>query len=159
MNAGAWQPPRRIDAVDFWLRSRLLATAHALREALRPSARRWPGGAQALADAPVLAQYRTALWSDGRDDEFPLVAGKVQNLRVARRAFDAVEVPAGEVLVTKCCLFEDRNEVDVRTVLTPWGASFGELRDALATAVTLATTQTQTTPTTTAAAAAAARRS
>lgn len=98
MTAGAWQPPRRIDAVDFWLRSRLLAIAHALREALRPSARRWPGGAQALADAPVLAQYRTALWSDGRDDEFPLVAGKVQNLRVARRAFDAVEVPAGEVL-------------------------------------------------------------
>ncbi|PIF76255.1 glycosyl transferase family 1 [Variovorax sp. 54] len=94
----AWQPPRRIDAIDFWLRSRLLATAHALRETLRPSARRWPRGQHALADAPVLAQYRTPLWSDGRADEFPLVAGKVQNLRVARAAFDAVEVPAGEVL-------------------------------------------------------------
>ncbi|ADU34632.1 VanW family protein [Variovorax paradoxus] len=94
----AWQPPRRIDAIDFWLRSRLLASAHALREALRPSARRWHGDAHALADAPVLAQYRTPLWSDGRADEFPLVAGKVQNLRVARRAFDAIEVPAGEVL-------------------------------------------------------------
>jgi hypothetical protein len=93
----AWQPPRRIDAIDFWLRSRLLATAHALRETLRPSARRWPAG-HALADAPVLAQCRTPLWADGRADEFPLVAGKVQNLRVARRAFDAVEVPAGEVL-------------------------------------------------------------
>ncbi|MET3442358.1 hypothetical protein ABIC94_003142 [Variovorax paradoxus] len=98
VSARAWQPPRRIDAIDFWLRSRLLATAHALREALRPSARRWHGGAQALADAPVLAQYRTALWTDGREDEFPLVAGKVQNLRVARRAFDAIEVPAGELL-------------------------------------------------------------
>jgi hypothetical protein len=94
----AWQPPRRIDAIDFWLRSRLLATAHALRETLRPSARRWQGGEYALADAPVLAQYRTPLWSDGRPDEFPLVAGKVQNLRVARRAFDAIEVPAGELL-------------------------------------------------------------
>jgi vancomycin resistance protein YoaR len=94
----AWQPPRRIDAIDFWLRSRLLATAHALRETLRPSARRWQGGGHALADAPVLAQYRTPLWSDGRADEFPLVAGKVQNLRVARRAFDAIEVPAGELL-------------------------------------------------------------
>ncbi|SOD30902.1 Glycosyl transferases group 1 [Variovorax sp. YR752] len=94
----AWQPPRRIDAIDFWLRSRLLATAHALRETLRPSARRWHGGDSALADAPVLAQYRTPLWSDGRAEEFPLVAGKVQNLRVARRAFDAIEVPAGEVL-------------------------------------------------------------
>ncbi|QOF79010.1 VanW family protein [Variovorax sp. 38R] len=94
----AWQPPRRIDAIDFWLRSRLLATAHALRETLRPSARRWPRGQHALADAPVLAQYRTPLWTDGRADEFPLVAGKVQNLRVARVAFDAIEVPAGEVL-------------------------------------------------------------
>lgn len=94
----AWQPPRRIDAIDFWLRSRLLATAHALRETLRPSARRWHGGDNALADAPVLAQHRTPLWSDGRAEEFPLVAGKVQNLRVARRAFDAIEVPAGEVL-------------------------------------------------------------
>ncbi|QNK70812.1 VanW family protein [Variovorax sp. PAMC26660] len=94
----AWQPPRRIDAIDFWLRSRLLATAHALRETLRPSARRWHGGDHALADAPVLAQYRTPLWSDGRADEFPLVAGKVHNLRVARRAFDAIEVPAGELL-------------------------------------------------------------
>ena len=98
MSVRAWQPPRRIDAIDFWLRSRLLASAHALREALRPSARRWHGDAHALADAPVLAQYRTPLWSDGRADEFPLVAGKVQNLRVARRAFDAIEVPAGEVL-------------------------------------------------------------
>ena len=98
MSVQAWQPPRRIDAIDFWLRSRLLATAHALRETLRPSARRWPTGAHALADAPVLAQYRTPLWTDGRADEFPLVAGKVQNLRVARSAFDAIEVPAGEVL-------------------------------------------------------------
>lgn len=98
MSVQAWQPPRRIDAIDFWLRSRLLATAHALRETLRPTARRWPGGAHALADAPVLAQYRTPLWSDGRADEFPLVAGKVQNLRVARPAFDAIEVPGGEVM-------------------------------------------------------------
>lgn len=98
MSAPAWQPPRRIDAIDFWLRSRLLATAHALREALQPSARRWHGGAQVLAEAPVLAQYRAALWSDGREEEFALVAGKVQNLRVARRAFDAIEVPAGELL-------------------------------------------------------------
>ncbi|WP_408908393.1 VanW family protein [Variovorax paradoxus] len=97
MSVQAWQPPRRIDAIDFWLRSRLLATAHGLRETLRPSARRWPR-ADALADAPVLARFSSPLWTDGRDDEFALVAGKVQNLRVARGAFDAIEIPAGEVL-------------------------------------------------------------
>jgi hypothetical protein len=59
----AWQPPRRIDAIDFWLRSRLLATAHALRGTLRPSARRRRAGCYALADAPVLAQCRTPLAS------------------------------------------------------------------------------------------------
>jgi vancomycin resistance protein YoaR len=48
-----------------------------------------------LGSAPVIAERRTALWRDGRQDEFPLVAGKVQNLRLARSAFDGVEVPAG----------------------------------------------------------------
>jgi hypothetical protein len=46
-----------------------------------------------------------------------------------------IDVPEGEVLLTKCCLFEDRNEVDGRTVVTPWGASFGQLREALVKAV------------------------
>jgi hypothetical protein len=59
----AWQPPRRIDAIDFWLRSRLLAMAHALRETLQPLARRWRAGYYALADAPVLAQCRTPIAS------------------------------------------------------------------------------------------------
>jgi hypothetical protein len=59
----AWLPPRRIDAFDFWLRSRLLAMAHALRETLQPSARRWRAGYYALADAPVLAQCRTPMAS------------------------------------------------------------------------------------------------
>lgn len=91
----ARQPPRRLDAFDFWWRSRLLVTARAVSETLRPSVRRWPVG-EALTHAPVLAQRRTPLWLDGRDDEFELIAGKVQNLRIARPAFHAVEVPAGE---------------------------------------------------------------
>ena len=56
----------------------------------RPTAR--------LADAPAVAEHRSALWNDGRADEFVLVAGKVENLRIARRAFDGVVVPAGAVL-------------------------------------------------------------
>ena len=52
----------------------------------------------ALRDAPLLAEHRSPLWTDGRPEESALVAGKVHNLRVACRAFNGLVVPAGEVL-------------------------------------------------------------
>jgi hypothetical protein len=48
------------------------------------------------------------------------------------------EVPAGEVLLTKCCLLETHIERDGRVVVVPWGASFGELREGLAVAAGVA---------------------
>ena len=54
-----------------------------------------------------------------------------------RHLTERAGIPADEAVVTKCCLFEQRNEVDGRTVVTPWGASFGQLREALSTAVGL----------------------
>ena len=42
-----------------------------------------------------------------------------------------VGLAPGEVLLTKCCLLEEHVEVDGRTVVVPWGASFGQLREAL----------------------------
>jgi VanW like protein/Glycosyl transferases group 1 len=53
--------------------------------------------APSLLGASVIAEHRSPLWRDGRDEEFALVAGKVENLRIARRAFDGVVVPAGAV--------------------------------------------------------------
>jgi hypothetical protein len=47
----------------------------------------------------------------------------------------AVELSEGEVLLTKCCLLEQHVEVEGQTVVVPWGASFGELREALDRAV------------------------
>ncbi len=47
----------------------------------------------------------------------------------------AVNVAEGEVLLTKCCLLEHHVEVEEQTVVVPWGASFGELRQALDHAV------------------------
>ncbi len=38
---------------------------------------------------------------------------------------EAVEVTPDEVLLTKCCLLEEHVEVEGRTVVVPWGASFG----------------------------------
>ena len=50
----------------------------------------------------------------------------------------SLDLPAGEVLLTKCCLLETGVETDGRTVVVPWGASFAELREGLDTAVRLA---------------------
>jgi len=59
-----------------------------------PALRRHPALEQ-LKDAPIVAEHRSPLWRDGRNDEFALVAGKVHNLRIARSAFDGVVIPAG----------------------------------------------------------------
>jgi hypothetical protein len=68
-----------------------------------------------------------------------LYGGPVRQIDLCPRALAAgQEVLPGEALVTKCCLFEDRNEVDGGTVVTPWGASFGQLRAALTAAVEVA---------------------
>lgn len=97
MSTPAWKVPSRLDAL--WFRARVWG--HVLRRGLRnlatASPRRHPA-ALALVDAPMLAEYRSPLWRDGRNDEFLLVAGKVHNLRVARAAFDGIVVRAGEVL-------------------------------------------------------------
>jgi hypothetical protein len=53
----------------------------------------------------------------------------------------AVEVGAGEALLTKCCLLEEHVETDGPVVVVPWGASFGELRQGLAAAVEAASTR------------------
>ncbi|UDF37062.1 UNVERIFIED_ORG: VanW family protein [Shinella sp. XGS7] len=89
--------PDRGGALGFWLRVRLLTLWRLIRESTWAYVRRWPVRA-ALVDAPVLAQVRSPLWTDGRADEFVLVAGKVHNLRVACRAFHSIVIPAGGVM-------------------------------------------------------------
>ena len=65
-----------------------------------------------------------------------LPEGGVPQIDMCPRALAVrAEVPDDEVVLTKCCLLEDRIEVDGRTVVTPWGASFAELRQGLAAAV------------------------
>jgi hypothetical protein len=57
-----------------------------------------------------------------------------------------VEVPPGEVLLIKCCLLEEHIESEDRTVVVPWGASFGHLREGLEAAVQLAGATAATDP-------------
>ncbi|MEO5688831.1 MAG: VanW family protein [Burkholderiaceae bacterium] len=91
-----WKLPTRLDAAGLRLRVWAHVTLRALRD-LRTTRVARHGPASRLADAPVVAEHRSPLWLDGRTDEFLLVAGKVENLRIARSAFDGVVVPAGTV--------------------------------------------------------------
>jgi glycosyltransferase involved in cell wall biosynthesis len=94
--APTWTLPTRLDAA--WLRLRVwgLVVLRAWRDLRAARVQRHVAG-DALQGATVVAERRSPLWRDGREDEFRLVAGKVENLRVARRAFDGVVVPAGAV--------------------------------------------------------------
>src|SRR5215212_10166511 len=50
-----------------------------------------------LVSEKVIAESRTPLWTETEPQERFLVAGKINNLRVAARELDGLEIPAGEV--------------------------------------------------------------
>ena len=92
-----------------------------------------------LDEVPPRADWTLLGCTRSRQIHDVLYGGPVRQIDMCPRTLAArAGVPGGEVLVTKCCLFEFSNEVDGRTVVTPWGASFGQLREALATAVRIA---------------------
>jgi hypothetical protein len=45
----------------------------------------------------LVAESVSRLWSDGNSAEFPLTAGKIENLRVAAKRLNGVEVPSGKI--------------------------------------------------------------
>lgn len=78
--------------------------AKVLAHRLLRAARDWANGVERarrgtlLAGAAVLAEDRAPLWNIGLDPrEFPLEAGKVENLRRAARALDGLELAGGEL--------------------------------------------------------------
>ncbi len=87
--------PTRLQAFVFHLKTRALQVRRGLLElSSRPPHH---GPATALIDLPVVAEKRGPLWRALTPAEFPLTAGKVENLRRALREFHGVEVPAGQV--------------------------------------------------------------
>ncbi|HET6431839.1 VanW family protein [Dyella sp.] len=95
--APAWSTPTRAQAAGFWLRTRGHVLLHGLRGCFGGRSRRWRAG-NTLAAASVVAQWRSPLWPSEPESEFILTAGKVHNLRLAAKAFDGLEIPAGETL-------------------------------------------------------------
>lgn len=87
--------PTRGEAALFHLKSRVYIALRWLREFGKGPAAHAMG--DVLAGAPLAGEAKTALWTQVSAAEFPLTAGKVQNLRAACRRLDGIEIPAGEV--------------------------------------------------------------
>ncbi|MEM6988975.1 MAG: VanW family protein [Myxococcota bacterium] len=89
--------PTRREMLVHRAKVRAHQAVRALREGLDPLRARPGTATEALCGAPLLAEVRSALWRDEDPREWILQAGKVENLRVARRAFDGVELAPGQV--------------------------------------------------------------
>ncbi|MEO5917394.1 MAG: VanW family protein [Luteolibacter sp.] len=87
--------PSRGEAVSFFLKSRVLIARRWWRE--RGEAVAIHGRGKENREAPVAGEAKALIWTQTSSAEFPLTAGKVQNLRAACRQLDGVEIPAGEI--------------------------------------------------------------
>lgn len=93
----AHQEPGRGEAVLFFLKSRVLMAQRWWVESGNRPQRHPNGDAGGLLESPVTGEARALLWTQLTPAEFPLTAGKVQNLRAACRFLNGVETPAGKV--------------------------------------------------------------
>lgn len=92
-HAAARRIPRRSDALIFAGKAMLLCARRWVQD-LSSGPRRHRSGPL---DSPSVTESRTLLWSGEDAAGIDLVAGKIQNLRVAVRRLNGVCVPAGEV--------------------------------------------------------------
>jgi hypothetical protein len=139
--SSTWRMPTRTRAVSFWLRSRALMIIRAWRDHVAAPVQQWP----ALPDDsawPVISEWRSALWdAHAPASEWPLSAGKVQNLRIAASALNGITVPAGEVFsfwkhigrVRRARGFAVGREVREGCVIPTLGGGLCQLSNALAT--------------------------
>ncbi|BCU78669.1 VanW family protein [Luteolibacter sp. LG18] len=89
------QAPSRVESALFFLKSRVFIARRLWAERGNPVARHGTGSL--WRGAPQIGHAKAALWTQLTAEEFPLTAGKVQNLRAACRRLHGIEVPAGEV--------------------------------------------------------------
>lgn len=87
--------PTRLEAVLFYFKSRVFIARRWWEERNQPVAQH--GRGERMRGAPQIGHAKAPLWTQVTPEEFPLTAGKVQNLRTACGYLHRVEVPAGEV--------------------------------------------------------------
>ncbi len=75
---------------------KLLQLRRSLQNTFQIPGKRYPA-AETLGTAPILGVSETELWyNDSTETERLLTLGKIENLRVALRAIDGIEIPAGK---------------------------------------------------------------
>ena len=89
----ARNPPSRKQAALFQGKAALFKLRRAVSDLGAPIRRQQQG--PALAEAPILGEASSEIWNHQSAAEFPLTAGKVQNLRVACTALHGLQFPAG----------------------------------------------------------------
>lgn len=87
--------PSRRQAVLFQGKTTLLKIRRAVTDIRQPVARQATG--QELREAEVVSEASAEIWNHQSPAEFPLTAGKVQNLRVACGTLHGLEFPAGAI--------------------------------------------------------------
>lgn len=80
----------------FTTKTCLLSAQRMLKNALEGN-KKFPDK-KALIDLPIISASESYLWNaDDQEDNWILTAGKIQNLRLAARNINGVEIPAGEI--------------------------------------------------------------
>lgn len=89
--------PNRFGALWFEFRAGGFKCLRLARNLFDRTHRRHRAGVR-LREAPVIAESISALWPGKDAAENTLVLGKIENLRIAHRAFDGIELSRGDVL-------------------------------------------------------------
>jgi hypothetical protein len=84
------------DAIFFRIKTSLFQLQRTLKNYFVDQPHQYPKS-NSLLEKPVLASLSTPLWTQGNQAEMQLTAGKIENLRIAVRRMNGVEVAAGEV--------------------------------------------------------------
>ena len=87
--------PSRKEAAVFRFKAILLQGRRAFRDRT-DRVKAFSTSSEALG-FPVIARSSTPLWTEAEPEERVLVAGKIQNLRIAVSKLDGLKIPAGEV--------------------------------------------------------------
>jgi len=88
--------PTRFEAFVFRSKTLLLQTRRLFVDGLVTRTSRFRKDSS-LSSRKIIAESRTPLWTETEPAERFLVAGKINNLRLAVRELDGLEIPAGEV--------------------------------------------------------------